>query len=39
MDDYDAFLAWRQDRLWREIQEATGLTEAADLEAGEAELS
>ncbi len=34
-DDYDAFLAWRQDRLWQEIQRVTGLSEAADLEAEE----
>ena len=36
-DDYDAFLAWRQNRLWREIQRVTGITEAADLEAEETE--
>lgn len=32
-DDYEAFLAWRQDRLWKEIQRVTGVTVAADLEA------
>ena len=32
-DDYDEFLAWRQDRLWQEIRRVTGLAEAADLEA------
>jgi hypothetical protein len=32
-NDYDAFLAWRQDRLWQEIQRVTGLAEATDLEA------
>lgn len=32
-DDYDAFLAWREDRLWQEIKRVTGVTEAADLEA------
>jgi hypothetical protein len=32
-NDYEAFLAWRQDRLWQEIQRLTGLGEAADLEA------
>jgi hypothetical protein len=32
-DDYEAFLAWRQDYLWREIQRVTGVTVAADLEA------
>jgi hypothetical protein len=31
-DDYDAFLSWRQDRLWQEIQRVTGAAEAADLE-------
>ena len=31
-DDYDAFLEWRQQRLWQEIQRVTGLTVAADLE-------
>lgn len=34
-NDYDAFLAWRQERLWQEIQRVTGLSEAADLEADE----
>lgn len=34
-DDYDAFLDWRQNRLWEEIQRVTGMTEAADLEAGD----
>jgi hypothetical protein len=32
-DDYEAFLAWRQDRIWKEIQRVTGAKEAADLEA------
>ena len=32
-DDYEAFLTWRQDRLWKEIQRVTGVTVAADLEA------
>jgi hypothetical protein len=32
-DDYDAFLAWRQQRLWLEIQRVTGLKLAADLES------
>lgn len=31
-NDYEAFLAWRQDRLWKEIKRLTGLTEATDLE-------
>ncbi|MGQ0679130.1 MAG: hypothetical protein ACT4OM_05640 [Actinomycetota bacterium] len=34
-DHYEAFLAWRQQRLWQRIQDATGATEAADLEAGD----
>lgn len=34
-DDYDAFLACRQDLLWSEIQHVTGLTGAADLESQE----
>lgn len=36
-DDYDAFLTWREKRLWQEIQRVTGVSEAADLEAEEAE--
>ena len=36
-DDYEAFLAWRQDRLWQEIQRVTGATVAADLEADDKE--
>ena len=32
-DDYEAFLTWRQERLWKEIQRVTGVTVAADLEA------
>lgn len=32
-DDFDAFLDWRQQRIWEEIRKLTGLTEAADLEA------
>jgi hypothetical protein len=31
-DDYDRFLAWREKRLWEEIQRVTGLAEATDLE-------
>ena len=38
-DDYAAFLTARQDLLWAEIQRATGLTEADDLEAEGAEAS
>lgn len=36
-DDYESFLAWRQKRVWREIQRVTGLAEATDLEAEETE--
>jgi len=36
-DDYEAFLAWRQDRLWQEIQRVTGLAQAADLEMDDPE--
>lgn len=38
-DDYEAFLAWRQSRLWQEVQRVTGLSVAADLEASEGEVS
>ena len=30
-DDYEAFLAFRQQELWQEIQRATGLAQASDL--------
>ena len=33
-DDYESFLEWRQQRLWQEIQRATGVAEATNLEAG-----
>lgn len=32
-DNFDAFLAWRQERLWQEIKRVTGAIDAADLEA------
>lgn len=32
-DDYDAFLAWREARLWQEIKLVTGIIDATDLEA------
>lgn len=32
-DDYENFLTWRQDRLWKQIQRVTGTTVASDLEA------
>ena len=34
-DDFDAFLEWRQARLWHEIKLVTGMVVAADLEAAE----
>lgn len=37
-DDYEAFLAWRQTRLWQAIQRVTGATTPADLEADEKDL-
>lgn len=36
-DDYEDFLEWRQQRLWREIQKSTGVREAADLESPDEE--
>ena len=33
-DDFEAFLTVRQEYLWHEIQRVTGVTVAADLEAG-----
>lgn len=35
-DDFDAFLNWRQERLWQEIRKVTGVKVATDLEAEEA---
>jgi hypothetical protein len=32
-DDFDAYLDWRQKEIWKEIQEVTGVREAADLVA------
>lgn len=32
-DNFEPFLAWRQEWLWREIQRVTGLVAASDLEA------
>lgn len=34
-DNYEAFLAWRQERLWQKIERVTGASEAGDLEAEE----
>jgi hypothetical protein len=31
-DDYEAYLEWRQTKLWNEIKRVTGIMEAADLE-------
>lgn len=36
-NDYNAFLVWRQDRLWQEIKRVTGLTLAEDLELSDKE--
>ena len=36
-NDYETFLAWRQKRLWQEIQRVTGLTKADDLESDDKE--
>jgi hypothetical protein len=36
-DDYENFLAWRQEWLWTQIQRVTGVTVATNLEADEAE--
>lgn len=38
-DDYEAFLAWRQERLWKEIKRVTGITEASNLEDEEVDVS
>lgn len=32
-DDYEAFLAFRQQTLWQEIKQVTGLAQASDLES------
>ena len=37
LDDFDAFLAVRQDYLWEKIRRVTGATVAADLEATQAD--
>lgn len=36
-NDYETFIAWRQKRLWQEIQRVTGLTKADDLESDDKE--
>lgn len=36
-DDYESFLTWRRERLWKEIQRVTGVAEASDLESPESE--
>ena len=33
VDDYEAFLAWREKRLWQEIKLVTGISDPSDLEA------
>ena len=37
-DDYEAFLRWREERLWEEIRRVTGATAADDLEADDRDL-
>jgi hypothetical protein len=32
IDHYEAYLEWRQTKLWNEIKRVTGIKEAADLE-------
>ena len=34
-DDYDTSLAWREGRLWQEIQRVAGEADAADLLTGD----
>jgi len=36
-NDYNAFLTWREQRLWQEIKRVTGIVEATDLEADNGE--
>ena len=36
-DDYEGFLTFRQQKLWREIKRVTGLTQASDLETEDGE--
>ena len=38
-DDFESFLAWREELLWERIRQVTGVMEAADLEAEETELA
>lgn len=38
-DDFATFINWRQERVWQEIQRATGLKVAGDLESDESEPS
>ena len=37
-DNYEGFLVWRQERLWKEIRRVTGATVATDLEADDKDL-
>jgi hypothetical protein len=37
-DEYDAFLTWRQEKLWQQIQSVTGVNAASDLEADDKDL-
>jgi hypothetical protein len=36
-DNYEAYLTWRETKLWNEIKRVTGIKEATDLEASEEE--
>ncbi|MYL00074.1 MAG: hypothetical protein F4014_15160 [Gemmatimonadetes bacterium] len=36
-DDYESFLNFRQQKLWREIKRVTGLKQASDLESEDGE--
>lgn len=38
-DDYEAFLAWRQERVWHEIKRVTGIARASDLELDDPEFT
>jgi hypothetical protein len=36
-DDYEAYLTWRETKLWNEIKRVTGVKEPADLKASDEE--
>lgn len=37
LDDFPAFMNWRQEQLWQQIRKVTGVTSAADLEVPDVE--